>query len=125
MRHHRLDDMVKGWFVGHFTPAALTTSAFEVGVKAYRGGDSEDPHYHRVATELTVVVSGRVRMFDREWGPGDIVTVEPGEATGFEALTDAVTVVVKTPSVQADKYPASESSYYPGLERNDSDRSPP
>ena len=106
MRHHTLGDMVKGWFVGDFTPAAVRSAAVEVGVKEYRAGDTDAAHVHKVATELTVVTAGRVRMCGREFGPGDIVTVEPGEATGFEALTDAVTVVVKLPSVAGDKYPA-------------------
>ena len=104
MQVHKLDDMVKGWFVGHFTPTVLTTPQFEVGVKYYKAGEFEAPHHHKVATELTVVVSGRVEMFGREFGPGDIVTVEPGESTGFRALEDAATVVVKTPSLPADKF---------------------
>lgn len=104
MQVHKLDDMVKGWFVGHFTPTALTTPAFEVGVKFYKAGEAEAAHHHKLATELTVVVSGRVVMFGREFGPGDIVTVEPGESTAFRALEDSATVVVKTPSLPADKY---------------------
>jgi hypothetical protein len=32
------------------------------------------------------------------------VTIEPGEATDFTALTDTTTVVVKMPSVKGDKY---------------------
>ena len=35
---------------------------------------------------------------------GDIAMVEPGEATDFVALTDAVTVVVKMPSAMGDEY---------------------
>jgi quercetin dioxygenase-like cupin family protein len=104
MKLHKLDDMVKGWFVGHFTPTVLTTDAFEVGVKMYKKGDREAAHHHKLATELTVVATGRVTMFGREFGPGDIVTVEPGESTAFEALEDTVTVVVKTPSLPNDKY---------------------
>lgn len=111
MKHHRLDDMTKGWFVGDFSPAALRSCDVEVGVKHYAAGDSEAEHYHRVATELTLIVSGQVLMLGRSWGPGDIVTVEPGEATDFKAVTDAVTVVVKLPSLLGDKYltaPAAE-----------------
>lgn len=106
MQYHRLHDMVKGWFVGDFAPVALRTPAVEVGVKEYAAGDTEAAHVHRVATELTVIVRGRAVMCGREWGPGDIVTVEPGEATAFQALTDVTTVVVKMPSVAGDKYPA-------------------
>jgi hypothetical protein len=31
--------------------------------------------------------------------------LEPGEATDFRALTDAVCAVVKLPSARGDKYP--------------------
>ncbi len=104
MRHARLETMVKGWFVGDFAPVALQTDVCEVAVKHYTAGDFETLHHHKIATEVTLIVSGRVRMQDREWGPGDIIVLEPGEATTFEALTDAVNVVVKTPSVAGDKY---------------------
>lgn len=104
MKHHRLDDMIKGWFVGDFLPVAFRTSGVEVGVKSYSAGDREDKHYHKIATELTLIVSGEVGMFGRTWSAGDIITIEPNEATAFEALTDTVTVVVKLPSVAEDKY---------------------
>lgn len=107
MRHHHLDKMVKGWFVGDFSPVAYRSSDTEVGVKKYAAGDREDEHHHKVATELTLVVSGEVCMLGQIWRAGDIITIEPGEATAFEALTDAITVVVKLPSIAGDKYAGS------------------
>ncbi|TXN75961.1 hypothetical protein FV228_02055 [Methylobacterium sp. WL18] len=104
MKHHRLENMKGGWFVGNFTPVVVQSSAFEVGLKTYPAGARESKHYHKVATELTLVVSGRIRMFDRIWESGDIITIEPGEATSFEALSDAVTAVVKIPSAPDDKF---------------------
>lgn len=104
MKHAHLHDMVKGWFVGGFSPAVVSTDACEVAVKYYRAGDSEAAHYHKVATEVTVIVSGHVRMAGREYGPGEIVVMEPGEPADFVALTDAVNVVVKTPGALNDKY---------------------
>lgn len=104
MRHDRLADMTKGWFVGDFTPAALRSDACEVAIKHYRAGDYEAAHMHKVATEITAIVSGEVRMAGRDWTTGDILTIEPGEATDFLALTDVVTVVVKTPSAPNDKF---------------------
>ena len=104
MKHDRLEAMFKGWFVGDFAPVALSSPHCEVAIKHYTAGDHEASHYHAVATELTAIVSGRAHMMGREWGPGDIITVEPGEATDFTALTDVVTVVVKTPSVPDDKF---------------------
>lgn len=110
MREYDLNDMVRGWFVGDFEPSALRTADVEVALKRYRAGDCEAEHYHRVATELTVVVSGKIRMFEREFREGAIVLVEPGEVTGFLAVTDAVTVVVKHPAVPSDKYLVSTTS---------------
>jgi len=104
MQVYHLDNMVKGWFVGAFSPTILKTSAMEVGIKRYREGDREAVHHHKVAVELTAIVSGQVRMFGSTFGPGDIVRIDPGEETAFEALTDAVTVVVKQPSLPGDKY---------------------
>lgn len=104
MKHFKLDDMVKGWFVGAFKPAAHSTDTCEVAVKSYKAGEKEVSHYHKVATEITLVLSGRVRMAGQEWGEGDIVVLEPGDVTDFEALTDAVNVVVKTPGAIGDKF---------------------
>ena len=104
MKLARLDDMVRGWFVGAFSPTALSTPDCEVAVRKYKAGDREDEHFHKIATEVTLVLSGRVRMFGRELGEGDIIVIEPGEATDFEAVTDAVNVVVKLPGALNDKY---------------------
>lgn len=104
MRRGKLNDMVKGWFVGNFTPSLFKTNDCEVAVKKYGRGDSEQPHFHKIATEITVVVQGKVKMFGEVFGEGDIVIAEPYEATSFEAIEDTVNVVVKIPGVNDDKY---------------------
>jgi len=104
MRVHKLSDMTKGWFVGNFSPVVLPSNDTEVAVKHYPAGTVEVRHVHKVGTEVTVIVTGRARMNDRVLEAGDILLIEPGEATDFEALTEVVTVVVKTPSVAGDKY---------------------
>lgn len=108
MKHAKLSAMIKGWFVGNFSPAAYQTDACEVAVKNYQTGDKEEAHFHRIATEVTLVLSGQVRMCDKDWGPGDIIVLQPGEITAFEALTDAINIVVKTPGVLNDKYIVTE-----------------
>lgn len=99
-----LEDMVRGWFVGPFSPTAHHTTGAEVCVKTYAAGDAEERHVHKVATEVTAVVSGTVRMDGRELRAGEIAVLEPGEATDFLAVTDATIVAVKTPAVAGDKY---------------------
>ena len=104
MTHDRLEKMVKGWFVGAFNPTAYSTDACEVAVKKYHAGEKENAHYHKIATEITLVLTGVVRMMGQTWREGDIITLSPGVETDFEAMTDAMTVVVKTPCVPNDKY---------------------
>ena len=99
-----LQDMIGGWFVGAFKPAAFHTDSCEVAVKYYKAGATESSHYHLVATEITLIISGRVSMCDREWGEGDIIVLSPKDVTDFEAITDVITVVVKVPGALNDKY---------------------
>jgi mannose-6-phosphate isomerase-like protein (cupin superfamily) len=99
-----LSQMVRGWFVGDFEPVVLRTAGVEVAVQHYPAGAHEAWHVHKIATEITVIVSGRARMNGREFGPGEIIHIQPGHGTDFEALEDTVTTVVKLPSVKGDKY---------------------
>lgn len=105
MKIAKLNDMVKGWFIGNFEPSLCKTNDVEVAVKTYKKGDREDKHYHKIATEYTVIISGRVKMNDTEYVAGDIIVMEPNEATDFECLQDGtINVVVKLPGANNDKY---------------------
>ena len=105
MKIAKLEDMEKGWFVGNFEPTLLKTNDVEVAVKSYKKGDYEETHYHKIATEITVIISGRVKMNGIEYKAGDIVVMEPNEATDFECLEDGTkNVVVKYPGANNDKY---------------------
>ena len=99
-----LKDMKLGWFVGNFEPSLYKTNDVEIAVKTYSKGDSEERHYHKIATEITVIVSGKVRMNDQILEAGDIVVIAPKESTDFEALEDTVTTVAKLPGANNDKY---------------------
>jgi quercetin dioxygenase-like cupin family protein len=101
-------DMVRGWFVGDFIPTALKTDAAEVAVKKYAADDYEAWHYHKIATEVSLILSGDVEMNGVRHAAGDIVVISPGEGTDFRAVTDAITVVVKIPGAKNDKYMKGE-----------------
>lgn len=104
MKLNKLKDMFKGWIVGNFEPSLYKTDDVEVAVKYYNTGDKEEKHYHKVATEITVISKGNVLMNGVMYSIGDIITIEPGEATDFEALSDTITTVIKIPCVKEDKY---------------------
>lgn len=108
MYQKNLKKMNRGWFVGNFDPSILQTDQCEVAVKNYTAGESEPRHYHKIATEITVIVDGSVRMNGKNYEKGDIILIEPGESTDFQALTDTTTTVVKVPSVTNDKYLSDE-----------------
>lgn len=105
MKLAKLDDMIKGWFIGNFEPSLVKTNDVEVAVKEYKDGDKEAKHYHKIATEITVIISGRVKMNGVEYTEGDIIVMEPGEVTDFECLENYTkNVVVKIPGANNDKY---------------------
>ena len=99
-----LKNMINGWFVGQFEPSVFSTGDVEVALKRYIKGDKEGIHHHRLATEITLVVSGIVKMNQSIYEQDDIILIKPYEATNFMAIEDAITLVVKIPGVMNDKY---------------------
>ncbi len=104
MKVEKLDNMTKGWFIGNFNPSLFKTNDVEVAVKSYKAGDHEDKHYHKIATEYTVIIDGEVEMNGVRYKKNDIIVMEPREATDFKAITDSTNVVVKIPGANNDKY---------------------
>lgn len=104
MKKLRLDSMKGGWFVGNFKPTVLDTKDYEVGIKIFTKGTVEKRHVHKIAYEISVLVEGHVRMDGHTMNTGDIILLEPGEPSDFEALSDGLMVVVKSPSIPGDKY---------------------
>ncbi len=104
IEQYRIEEMIKGWFIGNFEPSLYQTNDVEVGVKQYKAGDHETSHCHKIATEFTVILNGEVEMSGKRYKDGDIIKINPGISTDFKALTDVTTVVVKIPGVNNDKY---------------------
>lgn len=100
----KVSTMKRGWFIGNFEPSMHRTEAVEVAVKSYTAGDYEEEHYHKVATEFTVILSGEMKMNGEIFVEGDIVKVFPGEKVKFECIKSGQTVVVKLPGAVNDKY---------------------
>lgn len=88
-----------GWVAGEFEDSLIKTKDMEVSIRRYSAGDSEKRHIHPIAIEFTIIVSGKVRMNGVEFFRDDIVVIEPGESTDFYAVSDAVTVCLKSPSL--------------------------
>ncbi len=105
MEVFKLENMFKGWFIGDFEPTLFKTQDVEVGVKLYDEGEYEPAHFHKVATEFTVILDGKVEMNGKIFESGQIIKISPNEATDFRALSKVKTLVVKIPGAINDKYP--------------------
>ena len=99
-----VNEYTKGWLVGNFEPSLINSKDIEVGLKYYKKGDKESSHVHKIITEYTIVVSGKIKMNDEVYVEKDIVTILPNVPTNFESLEDSITLVIKTPSIPSDKH---------------------
>ncbi len=104
MKYANLNEMIGGWFLGDFEPSIYKTNQFEVGIKEYKKGNKELKHLHKIATEITVIIRGKVKMNNKLINEGQIILLKPNEAADFVVLEDTITAVVKFPSTTNDKY---------------------
>lgn len=98
------EDMIGGWFIGNFEPSAYKTDQFEVCYKVHPKGEKWDAHYHKRATEINLLISGKMKINDKVIKAGSIFTIEPYYISAPEFLEDCALVVVKTVSDTQDKY---------------------
>lgn len=103
MKTHKLDDFFKGWVVGNFEPS-LFKSDVEVGIAKHTAGEFHQDHFHKKNTEYNIVLEGRMKINDTEFGPGDIFVLYPYEVSIAEFITDVTIVIIRDHSDPADKY---------------------
>lgn len=103
MEKNVLSDFTGGWFLGNFAPSLFLNNDFEVGVKRFAKGQTEPEHYQLTVTEYTAIISGECRIGEFYLSQGDILTILPNESADFEAISETVLVVIKTPSIPQDK----------------------
>lgn len=99
----RLEDFKLGWVVGDFDPALIHSKDIEMAIKHFKKGDVEPSHKQIIATEITIVVRGNIRLGEGKYGADEIVIIAPGIYADFEALTDCSLVCIKYPSIPSDK----------------------
>ena len=104
MRLSSLNEYKGGWFVGDFLPTAYRTPDAEVALVRHHKGQHWPAHTHQIATEINLLVSGRMRMCGEIIEAGTVFVIEPGEVADPIFLEDCQVVVVKLPSVPGDKY---------------------
>ncbi len=104
MKINKIKNMHRGWFIGDFEPSVLKTKEFEVGILFHKKGESWPKHYHSIATEYNVLLSGRMTINGHEITPGIIFVLEQNEIAEPTFHEDCEVLCVKVPSVIGDKY---------------------
>lgn len=104
MEKFNIADFYKGWIVGNFEPTLLKMSEIEVALQSYSVGDEEPMHYHKIATEISLVVSGTAMFNSQTVKAGEGVIIRPMNPNVFKAITDCQVLVIKYPSAPNDKY---------------------
>ncbi|WP_269609288.1 hypothetical protein [Prochlorococcus marinus] len=103
MKCFKLEEYTRGWIVGDFMPAIFRTKAIEVGIKSYKKGEKEEKSVHKYTWEITIVISGEIKMYNKILSKNEIILLEPGDVSEFECIEDTSLVIVKYPSNPNDK----------------------
>lgn len=109
MKIQKLSEMHRGWFIGNFLPSIYKTEKFEVGVLTHKKDEQWPAHYHKVATEINVLIKGKMIACEQELSEGDIFVIEPNVVVDPVFLEDCTIVCVKIPSDTKDKYFVNET----------------
>ena len=104
MKIAMLSHFIRGWFIGNFEPSLYKTNEVEVGYRTFKSNDTEQKHFHKIATEINLVTKGVILMNGVVFRQGSIVTLEPNEVANFRVIEDTEMVVVKLPGANNDKY---------------------
>jgi len=103
MKIDRIENFIKGWFVGNFEPSLLKAN-FEVGFHQHSAGEYHQDHYHKLSIEINLIVEGILKINGKEFVSGDIFVLYPYELSQVEFITDVKLVVVRDRSDPTDKY---------------------
>lgn len=98
-----LSDFKLGWIVGDFVPSLVSSKEIEIAVKYFQAGEKEPSHKQIIATEISVVVNGIIKIDGVSFESGDIIKISPGIFADFESVTDSALVCIKYPSLPNDK----------------------
>jgi quercetin dioxygenase-like cupin family protein len=106
----KFKEMIAGWYIGAFEKTAFKTDLFEVSYKVHKKNEVWPKHTHKIATEINLLISGKMKMCGKELKAWDIFVVHPNEVSDPIFYKDCKIVCIKTPSVLGDKYIIEEKT---------------
>ena len=104
MQRYKLSECgARGWFIGDFIGAVHRTKDFEVTYQKNPRSQTAS-HIHKLAYEITLVISGCQICNGEIFKAGDICVLEPGDISQIEYLEETEVVTIKIPSIPSDKH---------------------
>jgi quercetin dioxygenase-like cupin family protein len=100
----KITDYFRGWVIGEFEPNIFRTKDFEIGILKHKKDENWPAHYHKIATEYNILISGSMWVCGEELISGDIFLIQPNEIAEPKFHEDCVIICIKIPSVPGDKY---------------------
>ena len=104
MRKFDFSIMKGGWFVVNFEQTAFKTKDCEVAYVKHFKDQEWEKHFHKIATEITFIIKGKIKINDTIFSSGDIFVIEPNEIADPKFLEDSEVIIVKLPSNTSDKH---------------------
>ena len=104
MNIFKLSDMQNGWYAGNFKPTAFKTELFESCYRVHKKGEHWDTHFHKEATEVNLLISGKMKLQGKTLVDGDIFILSPYEIADPIFLEDCAIMCIKTPAAKNDKF---------------------
>jgi quercetin dioxygenase-like cupin family protein len=104
MKVGRIENFVRGWFIGDFEPSILRTKDFEVGLLFHAKGEHHKAHYHALSDEYNVLIEGDMTIQGERYVTGDVFIIHKGVVADPIFHEDCKLIVVKIPSIPSDKF---------------------
>lgn len=104
MKISKISDYYNGWYAGDFEPSCFKTKDFEACYKLHKKGEKWDRHFHKKATEINFLFSGKMIIQNQELNSGDVFVIYPNEVADPVFLEDCHVFIIKTPSAVNDKF---------------------
>jgi dTDP-glucose pyrophosphorylase len=98
-----IDNYVRGWLIGDFTPSILRTSEYEVGFSRHKGGEHWGFHYHHELDEYNILISGKMMINNQIIHAGEYFMIPKDVIACPKFLEDCTILCLKSPSKPKDK----------------------
>jgi len=99
-----IDDFVRGWFIGDFTPSIYKTNEYELGVLSHSENEKWGFHFHKEADEINFLLEGRMKLNDKIIEKNSLFVIPKNQIACPIFLKDCQIICIKVPSVPTDKY---------------------